>query len=977
MKKLSLFISFSLCVWGLLSQNKSTLEANFITPPSTAKPYVWWHWMGPNFSKAGITKDLEAMRAAGIGGATIFNLASAVQESHVPTENNPWSEQKYRSPAYWEAIRHAAAEAQRLGLEIGLHNTAGYSTTGGPWVSEDKAMQTLVWSKTSQSGGTLISVKLAKPEPSIWEGWGSPKIKATFYKDIAVLAVPVQTQVSSKSIIDLSSKMDAQGQLQWEAPAGDWLIYRVGHAPTMANPHPLPDDIIGKTLEVDKMSMTQNRFHWQNVLNPLQEKLAPYLGKSFKHILIDSYEAGDQNWTPDFRQEFVRRKGYDPIPWVLSFDKIDQKPLVLDNEEACQRFAWDFQDVIQQLYHDNGWKTGKELIKAAGLDLQFESYGGPFNEAQGAALADLPMGEFWTHTGGIDAKIPAAAAAAGRKIVGAEALTSLPENSKYTEDPAFLKPSALKGYVSGANRLILHHWVHQPFDDRYQPGMGMGWWGTHFSRHQTWAEPGKAFFRYLARTQVLLQYGERVADYLCLEDLQGSGDLISRPDFLRQNIQVLKGKIVLESGRAYAFLVLPNQKSIQVEVAEKIKALVAKGGSVVGPKPEKALGLKGYPSSDQKVASVGNALWSYGPQAEYGQGLVFKNIPDAMKLHKIQAEHQVEKADSSQYIRVLHRTGPEGEVYFVANLAPAAQNVSISFRVKGKQPELWQAENASIQAAPIWQEKDGRSWVDLQLQSQQAVFVVFRKAVTPGEHLIAISSTQKNWSIVPLQNGQHALFAPSPQQISLQYASGKKMNVDLPAASYQAIEGPWNLNLQPKLEPAFKLNFPQLLDFSQHSDPRVKYFAGTATYTKTIQVDPELLKPGKRIQLDLGQLQDIASLKINGKALGVLWHPPYVLDITAALVPGDNLLEIAVTTNWANRLIGDEQQPADFEWGSDRGNLGHAMKAYPNWFVKNQPRPEQGRKTFSVWYYYRKDSPLQPAGLVGPVRLVVFETKVI
>ena len=255
--------------------------------------------------------------------------------------------------------------------------------------------------------------------------------------------------------------------------------------------------------------------------------------------------------------------------------------------------------------------------------------------------------------------------------------------------------------------------------------------------------------------------------------------------------------------------------------------------------------------------------------------------------------------------------------------------------------------------------------------------MVFRKAITPKEHLIAISSTEKSWNIVPLKDGQNALFATRPQQLSLEYASGKKINVDLPAASYQTIEGAWNLNLQPKLEPAFKLDFPQLLDFSQHQDPRVKYFAGTATYSKTIQIDPAFLKPGKIIQLDLGQLYDIASLKINGKALGVLWYPPYTLDITAALVPGDNLLEIAVTTNWANRLIGDEQEVADFEWGSDRGNLGHAMKAYPDWFVKNQARPAQGRKTFSVWYYYRKDSPLQPAGLHGPVRLVVFETKVI
>lgn len=109
-----------------------SLEQNFRKPPTSAKPYVWWHWMGSNFSRAGITKDLEAMKAEGIGGATIFNLSSAVQESHHPTLNNPWPEQTYRSPAYWDAMKFAAAEAQRLGLELGLHNTVGYSTTGGP-----------------------------------------------------------------------------------------------------------------------------------------------------------------------------------------------------------------------------------------------------------------------------------------------------------------------------------------------------------------------------------------------------------------------------------------------------------------------------------------------------------------------------------------------------------------------------------------------------------------------------------------------------------------------------------------------------------------------------------------------------------------------------------------------------------------------------------------------------------------------------
>src|SRR5512137_1101229 len=137
-----------------------TLEEDFQNPPMNARPYVWWHWMGPNFSKQGITKDLEAMKASGIGGATIFNISSSVMESHAPTENNPWPDQTYRSPKYWEAIRHAAAEADRLGLEIGLHNTVGYSTTGGSWIDESRSMQRLVWSSVSVAGGAPVTTNI-------------------------------------------------------------------------------------------------------------------------------------------------------------------------------------------------------------------------------------------------------------------------------------------------------------------------------------------------------------------------------------------------------------------------------------------------------------------------------------------------------------------------------------------------------------------------------------------------------------------------------------------------------------------------------------------------------------------------------------------------------------------------------------------------------------------------------------------------
>ena len=168
------------------------LATVFRDPPLAARPYVWWHWMGPNFSKEGITRDLEGMASSGIGGATIFNLTSAVQETQAPTQNNPWPHQTYRSHAYWEALRHAAAEARRLGLELGLHNTVGYSTTGGPWIDESRAIQKLVWRAldVTAGNGAPIRVHLPRPEAPRYGGYGSMGQIAKHYRDIGVIAFP-------------------------------------------------------------------------------------------------------------------------------------------------------------------------------------------------------------------------------------------------------------------------------------------------------------------------------------------------------------------------------------------------------------------------------------------------------------------------------------------------------------------------------------------------------------------------------------------------------------------------------------------------------------------------------------------------------------------------------------------------------------------------------------------------------------------
>jgi hypothetical protein len=936
--------------------------------------------MGSNFSKEGITKDLEAMKAEGMGGATIFNLTSAVQESHYPTMNNPWPWQTYRSPAYWEALQHAAAEADRLGLEIGLHNTVGYSTTGGPWIDEERSMQRLVWSDTTVTGGQPLSLSLNAPALVADEGWGNTGRKISFYKDIVVLAVPAdQTRIIQEEVLNLTERYDPATGLKWNCPSGIWTIYRIGHASTGRPPHPIPDDLLGKVLEADKMSSEQSRFHWDQVIHPVKVHLGPYIGKSFKHMLIDSYEAGNQNWTPEFREEFIKLKGYDLIPWLATFsqtvgtEKDSKDRRILESEEQTHRFDWDYRDVISQLFYEKGWKTGKQKLVAANLQLQYEPYDGPFNTAQGVALADLPMAEFWTAgIGGISPQVPAAARAAGKTVVGAEAFTGRPEVSQFTEDPAFLKATADRVFSQGINRMILHHWVHQPFDDKYQPGMGMGWWGTHFGRHQTWFEPGKAFFRYLARCQAMLQYGEQPADYFCVDKLQGFADLISMKDFLDQKISVKNGNLVLPSGRSYPLMVFSDSLMLP-ETARKIKELVASGAIVVSPKPLRSPSLQNFPECDSELGKTAGEVWGSGVQSIFGKGFIFTKLEDAMKKAGITPDFIVGKAADHSNIRIAHRTSPDADIYFVANLAEIRQNIEVSFRIFGKQPELWQAEDGAISGAHVWSEKEGRTTVELNLKGTQSVFVVFRKPAPNSDHLVSVlvSDSTANWSLMTDKNGNAIFRTPEALEATVFYSSGKQKTINTHPGLSIGITGSWKVQFVPKTDSAFDMDFPELIDFSKHNNSKVNYFAGTATYQKTINLEPEVLKKGQKIMLDLGELNDITEVKVNGKNLGVLWYPPYSADITEALMKGENKLEIAVTNNWANRLIGDEQEPSDFEWGKDRGEkMGRAMLAYPDWFIKNEPRPSQGRKTFSVWYYYRKDSPLKPAGLVGPVHLV-------
>jgi hypothetical protein len=617
--------------------------------------------------------------------------------------------------------------------------------------------------------------------------------------------------------------------------------------------------------------------------------------------------------------------------------------VIVNAQTETDRFKWDFKDVVSRMFVDNGWKVGKRMINDLGMQLQFEAYGGPFDEVECTALADLPMGEFWTHRGWVDPNIGAAARAAGKHLVGAEAFTGSPGLSQYTEDPAFLMQTLNTAYASGVNRLILHTWVHQPFDDKYQPGMGMGWWGTHFSRFQTWSEPGKAFFKYLSRSQALLQYGEQVVDYLCLGGANGyNTDAIAVRDFFSQDINIRDGQIILPSGRAYPFLKLSGEQNIDIEVLLKIAALVKKGAVVVGRPPTGSLGLYNWKANDSAVNALSAQMWNGKPVSNYGKGKIYQDLNQAL-LELTAKDFEVIHADSAAAIRVVHRTGTLGEIYHISNNQNRVEHFDLFLKQSGMQPEFWQAENGSMVKVENWKPVKNGLQMPVILNAYQSVFVVFRK---------------KNSDKTPVNTPD------SDQLLALQSAAKKHEEI---------ISGSWSVLMKPKLDSAFSVSMDNLKDFGASTDNRVRYFSGTATYKKQIVFTKDNVADKQKVMLDLGMLHDIVQVTLDGNDLGVKWYPPYQYDITSFISKGQHDLSISVTNNWANRLIGDEQEPADFEWGADRkdfGNAGRPMKSFPEWFIKNEPRPSQGRKAFTLWYYYKPESQTKPAGLLGPVKIM-------
>lgn len=857
-----------------MTASGTSLEETFDHPPQSAGAWAWWHWCGGNVSAAGITRDLEAMRDAGLGGATMFNIQAKGTEEPMENVLNPAF--AYRNDEYWRLLEFAAAEAKRLGLVLGAHNCTGYSTAGGPWIAPEQSMKKVVWTKARIPAGTSADV-IDLPQPETVRG---------FYRDIGRVTV------------------------------GD-IVYRFGFTSTGKLTHPAPPDIADKALEADKMDAAAINWHWDNVLGGFLKHVPPS-NPGFMHILIDSYEAGPSNWTWDFREEFTRRRGYDPLPKLPALDKAF-------SEEENGRFADDMAQTVKELYTERYYDVSYARVKASGYELHLEPYSGPFDAWDASARCDVPMTEFWqgpvpwsnkVSEGGGTWMAGPVGRAYGRPIAGAESFTACPAADHWSYAPRHLKRAIDISLVQGINRFSLHDWVHQPLDPQYLPGFSMGFWGTHFGENQTWHEPGKAMYRYIQRCQALLQRGMTEGDALGLVYTEDpTDDSIGIKDFLCDVDVTADGRVrVVPSGRTYPLLMLNAKGDYAApDVKTKLQRLLSEGATIVAPKdllvPEgKGRLLSGW-ARGEALEAIGLA-----PQFE---------VVDAKPTLGDQAD-----------VRALGHVDGDVRFYFVVNTSDTDYTLAALFRAVDKAPEIWYPADGRKDRSPCWRQEGRRTRVDFVLRAHESAFVVFsRPAASPSGS------------------------APT-----------------LEVVERASVAGPWRVSFQAgRGVPDGAIEMTDLVSLTTCDEPGVKYFSGTATYETTFI----LANKPDRLTIDLGDVRDIAEVALNGVDLGVAWYAPFRVDATRAAQAGENRLIVKVTNCWQNRLMGDRLLPEDTPHDT-HGKLmcgveqGVGIRCLPEWLLKGERSPT-GRICFTTWDYFASmpNEPLASSGLLGPVTLRV------
>lgn len=938
----------------IFSQKSDELRHSFNAPPNQAKPRVYWWWLYNRINKEGITRDLQEFKEKGISGVNLICTGGYAGDKAL--EGIKWL-----SPEWRELFRHAVSEAKRLDIELGFNLSGGW-TMLGPWVTYDNAMKKVVQSDTIIAGGKKVSMKLAQPETV--EG---------YYKDVWVQAFRIDTTkklVDAESAKDLTLYMKPDGNFEWKAPKGNWLILRTGYTLTGHTwsrwfAYPQGDTFAeGAGYEIDYLSKAALDNHFNHLGTIILDEVKK-AGGDLAYFWSDSWECGKLTWTQDFPEQFMHYRKYDLKPYMAILSGY-----IVKDSLFCERFQEDFDRTIQDCIADNYYGHFYDLCHKNGLNVGNEAGGPndipPQDVLKNLGRCDIPAGEFWVHyklpedgmnsrkSARLNLKQTASAAHIyGLREAQAEAFTQMEQDrTHWSLGPYDLKPYANDAFCEGINRFMLHQSTCQPPEDG-KPGYEFCA-GQHFTPNLTWWEQSSAFFSYLSRCQYLLQEGKFVGD-VCYYIGEQTPSLVppqyiipslglgydcdyTNVEVLLTRMSVKDGRIVLPDGMSYRLLYLQNcvspdkeiceavsryqqlevpteaSEMMSLDVLKKLRELIMDGATVIGAPPTMSAGLDNYPYADNEVHKLASEIWGdldgkNITERKLGKGRIIwgKTAREVLQADGIGQDfaylNQTAEPEKFNYI---HRSLDDCDIYFVINRTGKQTSSQFTFRVQGKQPEIWDPVTGEMRIASSFTQHDRYTTVPLEFVPYGSYFVVFDKTISTDKQ----GEGDRNFSKLEIA---------------------------------QDLSHSWEVMFDTTMGGPQKVFFEDLSNWIDRPEEGIKYYSGTATYRKSFDLSFKKGN-GERIYLDLGDVKHVSSVRFNNKDLGVLWCTPWRIDITDYVKETGNFVEIDVINLWANRVIGD-------------------------WKL---PKEQRFTRTHDVFRFdmLRASTPLTDAGLLGPVSIL-------
>lgn len=752
-----------------------------------------------------------------------------------------------------------------------------------------------------------------------WEaeaGWTLRRIP----RESALPEQSAQAYVDPSTVVDLSDCMDDSGVLRWNAPEGDWTVLRIGHVNTGMRNGPAPAEAVG--FECDKLSANGPDKHFNAFIGRMVDGPVKGLASS---MLMDSWECKCQTWTPEMEALFAGINGYDLRAWMPALFGY-----VITDQDVTARFLNDWRSTLNALLTENFFGRMAEHARSKGLSISYETASGdifPADIMEYFKYADVPMAEFWrgedtTFVASFNFKPihPTASAAHiyGKPRVASEAFTSF--ELSWDEHLDILRETANQNCAQGISYFVLHTYTHNPKADQFAPGTSFGspTIGTPFVRNQTWWKFMPEFTEMLSRYTYMLERGRPVADILWYlgDEIDHKPDQYGdypysnqfdycNTDVLMNRIEARDGKAVTPEGLEYSVIWIPSNYRMLSSTLRKLIGLADKGVHIVADRP---LGPASIAEADMDgFNALVDRLWSSSNVIE---GKSIYEALDALNIRpdvRCRIDAAPEKATNGGRPVWMHRKAENADWYFVAAPKYSGFKGEISFACDGV-AQIWDPVSGQVFPADAVREEGGRTAVDFDLPRCGSCFVVFRhdKVYAPASSALALG----------LVNDATAL----PGYV----------------ASME-VSSPWTLRFPSGWGAPEAIDLTELKSWTELGlGDEGSSFSGTASYATTLKMK---CRKGHTYILDLGKVEMIAKVKVNGVEFKPLWNTPYRTDITSAVRNGKNLIEVEVTNSWYNRLAFDAAQP------------------------------EGQRKTWTIGGPDAGDS-LRPSGLMGPVSVI-------